>query len=55
MKIGRAALIGSVDVFNILNRSDITTLSTSYTSTSWLQPTQILVPRYAKFSAQIDF
>jgi hypothetical protein len=55
MKIGHAALMGSVDVFNILNRSDITTLSTSYTSTSWLQPTQILVPRYAKFSAQIDF
>jgi hypothetical protein len=24
-------------------------------NSSWLQPTQILVPRYAKFSVQIDF
>ncbi len=55
MKFGRANVTGSVDVFNILNRSDINTLSTSYAATSWLQPTQILVPRYAKFSAQIDF
>jgi Carboxypeptidase regulatory-like domain len=54
MKFGRTSITGSVDVFNILNKSDISTVSTSYTST-WLQPTQILVPRYAKFSAQIDF
>jgi len=54
MRFGRTTVTGSVDVFNILNKSDINTLSTSYTST-WLQPTQILVPRYAKFNAQIDF
>ena len=54
MRFGRTSVTGSLDVFNILNKSDINTLSTSYTS-SWLQPTQILVPRYAKFSAQIDF
>jgi len=54
MRFGGTTVTGSVDVFNILNKSDINTLSTSYTST-WLQPTQILVPRYAKFSAQIDF
>jgi hypothetical protein len=54
LRFGRTTLSPSVDLFNILNRGDINTLSTSYTST-WLQPTQILVPRYAKFSVDINF
>jgi carboxypeptidase family protein len=54
MKFGPSRVTGSVDVFNILNRSDVQTLNASFNS-GWLQPTQILVPRYAKFSVQIDF
>jgi len=54
LRFGRSSVVPSVDIFNILNRGDINTLSTSYTS-SWLQPTQILVPRYAKFSVDINF
>ncbi|HEX7793752.1 MAG TPA: carboxypeptidase regulatory-like domain-containing protein [Vicinamibacterales bacterium] len=54
IRIGRASVSPSVDIFNILNRSDVISLSTSYTNT-WLQPTQILVPRYAKFSVDINF
>jgi hypothetical protein len=54
IRIGHASFSPSIDVFNVLNRGDINALSTSYTS-SWLQPTQILVPRYAKFSVDINF
>jgi hypothetical protein len=54
IRVGRTSVSPSVDVFNILNRSDVISLSTSYTNT-WLQPTQILVPRYAKFSVDINF
>src|SRR4029453_13893867 len=54
MRFGRATVSPGVDIFNILNRGDVNTLSTSYTAT-WLQPTQILVPRYAKFSVEVNF
>lgn len=55
LRFGRTNMTASVDFFNILNRSDINSVNTSYTATSWLQPTQILVPRYAKFSIDINF
>jgi hypothetical protein len=55
IRFGRTSIVPAIDLFNILNRSDINTLSTSYTATAWLQPTQILVPRYAKFSVDINF
>jgi hypothetical protein len=55
VRVGRMSINPSIDIFNILNRGDINTLSTSYTATAWLQPTQILVPRYAKFSVDINF
>jgi hypothetical protein len=54
-RFGKTTLIPSVDLFNVLNRSDVNSLSTSYATSAWLQPTQILVPRYAKFSLQMDF
>ena len=55
LRFGRSRVNASVDVFNVLNRSDVNTHNTSYTATAWLVPTQILVPRYAKFSVEIDF
>jgi len=54
-QFGRSSVNPSIDVFNILNRGDINTLNTSYTATGWLTPTQILVPRYLKFSVDINF
>ena len=55
VQLGRTRANASIDVFNVLNRSDVNTLSTSYTSASWLVPTQILVPRYAKVGIELDF
>jgi hypothetical protein len=54
IRVGRMSVSPSLDLFNILNRADVISLSTSYTG-SWLQPTQILVPRYAKFSVDVNF
>ena len=54
-RMGRATLLPSLDVFNLLNRSDANTVNTSYTASGWLRPTQILVGRYAKFGIDLTF
>jgi hypothetical protein len=54
MKFGGTRISASVDVFNILNRSDILSINTRY-GPLWLQPTNILAGRYLKFGAQFNF
>jgi hypothetical protein len=53
-KFGRARFNGSVDVFNVLNRSDVLNQNNNY-GPQWLQPTNILTGRWLKFGAQFDF
>jgi hypothetical protein len=53
-KFGRMRLSPGVDVFNLLNRSDVIAINTRY-GPSWLQPTNILQGLWVKFGAQMDF
>ena len=52
--MGRYRILGSLDVFNILNLAGIDAVNTNYGPT-WLRPTRIQGTRYLKFSAQLDF
>jgi hypothetical protein len=51
----------NVDVYNVTNANTATSFRSAYTApgantlTPWLQPTQILDGRFAKFSLQFDF
>jgi hypothetical protein len=53
-KMGRTRFSTNVDVFNVLNRSDILNQNNTY-GPIWLQPTNILTGRWLKFGAQFDF
>jgi len=54
-------LQANVDVYNVTNAGTATAFRSAYTApgaitlTPWLQPTQILDGRFAKFSVQFDF
>ena len=52
--INKTKINAMVDVFNLLNSSDVQTLNVRF-GPQWLQPTQILEGRYFKFSAQLNF
>jgi hypothetical protein len=54
IKLARGRLMASVDVFNVLNRSDVLTINLNY-GPKWQQPLSILPGRLLKFGAQIDF
>jgi hypothetical protein len=54
IKVQGLRIMGSVDVYNILNRSDITGFNTTY-GPAWLRPTTILSGRWVKFGLQMDF
>jgi hypothetical protein len=54
VRVGRGRLMASLDVFNILNSSDVLTHNTRFPD-PWLRPTNILVGRWLKFGAQFDF
>jgi hypothetical protein len=53
-QVNRFRFSPGVDVFNILNRSDVIALNTRF-GPSWQQPTNILQGRWIKFGAQLDF
>jgi hypothetical protein len=52
--VQRLRILGSVDVFNLLNLAGIDAINNNY-GPSWLRPTRIQGTRYVKFSAQVDF
>jgi hypothetical protein len=54
LTLARTRLLGSLDIFNILNLAGIDAVNTNYGPT-WLRPTRIQGTRYVKFSVQIDF
>lgn len=53
LRFGRTRTRLNVDVYNALNSSAVLTQNSSFGV--WQQPTLILVARFVKFSAQIDF
>jgi hypothetical protein len=52
--VQRAKILGSMDIFNVLNLAGIDAVNTNY-GPNWLRPTRIQGTRYVKFSAQLDF
>ena len=54
VKVGRARIDPSLDLYNLFNASTILGINTRY-GPSWLTPTQILPGRLFKFGAQINF
>ena len=54
VKVGHGRVSGNVDIFNVLNRSDVLGYNTTYGS-AWLRPTSILTGRWFKFGVQFDF
>ena len=54
IKTTAAKMRASVDIFNILNRSDVLGVNTTY-GPDWLKPTNILTGRWVKFGLQVDF
>ncbi len=53
-RMGRARVLGSLDIQNIFNGAAVQALNLTY-GPIWRQPTVILGPRFFKFAAQIDF
>jgi hypothetical protein len=53
LRVGRARTSVGVDVFNVLNANTVLTENSNFAA--WRAPLAILMPRYARFSAQIDF
>ena len=53
-RVQRMRILGSVDIFNVLNLAGIDAVNINY-GPSWLRPTRIQGSRYVKFSTQIDF
>jgi hypothetical protein len=56
INVGRARILGNVDIFNILNASGIQTLNTSYgtSGAGWLRPTLVQGARSLMFGGQLD-
>src|SRR5262249_33122550 len=54
VRAGPARLSGSVEIFNVLNRSDVLAINTRY-GPLWQQPTNTLTGRWLKFGVQIDY
>ena len=53
-KFGTSRVMAKIDVFNILNRSDVISYNNTF-GPSWLQPTAILTGRWVKIGAQFDW
>lgn len=52
-RVGRGRTNVGFDIFNILNANSVLAENSNYAA--WRQPLTILMPRYVRFSAQIDF
>jgi hypothetical protein len=53
LRFGGTRLRASVDIYNALNSAAV--LSHNFAFDNWLAPTEILLGRFFKFSAQFDF
>jgi hypothetical protein len=57
VKVGRTRVQGILDLFNAFNARPVLSVNTRYSGNggSWLSPTNTLVGRLIKFSAQMNF
>ena len=56
LRFGRTRTNIGFDVYNLINSNAILSYNQTFTpGGQWLRPTQVLTPRFVKFSAQIDF
>jgi hypothetical protein len=56
LRFGRTRTNIGIDIYNVLNSSAVLTYNQTFVlGGRWLTPLQVLTPRFAKFSAQIDF
>jgi hypothetical protein len=55
LRYGRTRTQIGFDVYNLTNTDVVTGYNQTFTSTSWLTPTDVQPARYAKISAQFDF
>jgi hypothetical protein len=53
-RLSGSRLTGSLDIFNVLNSSDVLAVNTTV-GPSWLNPTQVLGGRLFRVSARVDF
>ena len=56
LRFGRTRTNIGVDVYNVMNSSAVLSYNQTFiVNGPWLTPLTVLTPRFAKFSAQIDF
>src|SRR6185436_1343380 len=56
LRFGRTRTSVGVDIYNLLNSSAVLTNNAAFNpGGTWLVPTTVLTPRFAKISASIDF
>ena len=59
LRLGRTRANVGMDLYNLFNVNTPTTYETVYDPATngarWLQPTAVLLPRFARFNVQVDF
>jgi hypothetical protein len=61
LRFGRTKTTAGLEVYNALNSASVLTYNQTFNPTvpagpgGWLQPTQVMTPRFFKFTAQFDF
>jgi hypothetical protein len=56
LRFGRTRSLVGLDLFNITNADTILQYNTSFTPGGpWLTPNAVMLPRFVRISAQIDF
>jgi hypothetical protein len=56
LRVGGARTTVGFEIFNVMNANPVLTYNQDYFPTgNWLTPTRVLTPRFAKFSARVDF
>jgi hypothetical protein len=55
-RFGRTRTNVGVDIYNLFNSSTVLNYNTAFNpGGSWLTPTSVVAPRFAKISASVDF
>jgi len=57
LHVGRSRILAGVDLYNVLNANPGLTYIQTYTGdgSTWLRPTSLLLPRFARFNVTFDF
>ena len=56
LRFGRTRTNIGVDIYNLLNSSAVLTYNAAFNpGGTWLVPTSVIAPRFAKVSASFDF